>query len=173
MKDFSLQLFSLRDTATMAERFRIAAEAGYTGVEFAGYDDMSAAELKCLLREYGLRPAGSHIPIQWLLEDIGQCVRYCAELGTETATCSGWDWEDKSEQTVADQIAFLEKCAGKFEEAGIPFAYHNHYWEFEDHNGKRAIDAVLQNTEKLKLQLDVMWVEYAGVNTVDFIKAHQ
>lgn len=36
MKDFSLQLYSLREVPTLRQRMEIAAQAGYTGVEFAG-----------------------------------------------------------------------------------------------------------------------------------------
>ena len=34
MKDFSLQLFSVRDIPDLREQLKAAAEAGYTGVEF-------------------------------------------------------------------------------------------------------------------------------------------
>ena len=58
MKDFSLQLYSLREVPTLRQRMEIAAQAGYTGVEFAGYDGIAGPEMRRLLASLGLRGTG-------------------------------------------------------------------------------------------------------------------
>lgn len=170
MKDFSLQLFSLRDLPTLRERMEAAAAAGYTGVEFAGYDGIGAADMKQLLRELGLRGTGSHISYDLLAQDLDGCVRYCVEAGITSATCPGCDLNGYD--TVMRQAAFLENCAIKFGEAGIPFAYHNHAQEFEPEKGTPRLELLMQNTEKLGFQLDVYWAAYAGVDPLAFIQKH-
>ena len=91
MKDFSLQLFSVRDIPDLREQLKAAAEAGYTGVEFCGYFGIPAAEMKTILSSLGLRPAGSHIGWDLLAKDLDGCVAYAAELGLSSAACPCMD----------------------------------------------------------------------------------
>lgn len=48
--------------------------------------------------------------------------------------------------------------------AGLGFAYHNHGFEFEDHNGQIGFDIILNETdpELVKLQLDWYWVMHSS-----------
>ena len=59
---YGLQLYSVRDA--MAEDFegtlKKVAEMGYTYVEFAGFFDHTAEEVKALLDKYGLIISGTH-----------------------------------------------------------------------------------------------------------------
>ena len=89
MKDFSLQLYSLREVPTLRQRMEIAAQAGYTGVEFAGYDGIAGPEMRRLLASLGLRGTGSHIAYDALRDDLDGCVRYCLEAGITSAACPG------------------------------------------------------------------------------------
>ncbi len=160
MKDFSLQLYSLRDVPSLRERMKIAAKAGYTGVEFAGYEDYSAAELKALLEDNGLRATGTHVPVESLRADLDGCISYCREAGIQTAACP---WMDlKTAEDAKEAAVFLENCANRFEAAGIPFAYHNHAHEFAPAGGGTLYDILVENTQKTGFELDVYWAAYAG-----------
>lgn len=170
MKDFSLQLYSLRDVPGLQRRLAIAAEAGYTGVEFAGYEDIPAADMKGLLSSLGLRGTGSHIAADLLKNDLDGCIRYCLETGITTAACP---WLDiKTEQDALDAAAFLEGCAKRFAEAGIPFAYHNHSHEFAAPGGTYLLELIMEHTRLLGFELDVFWASYAGVDPAAFIEKH-
>ena len=161
MKDFSLQLYSLREVPTLRQRMEIAAQAGYTGVEFAGYDGIAGPEMRRLLASLGLRGTGSHIAYDALRDDLDGCVRYCLEAGITSAACPGCEMNDR-DQALA-QAEFLEACAERFGAEGIPFAYHNHAHEFADAgNGETLFDVLLHNTSKLGAELDVFWAAYAG-----------
>ena len=163
MKDFSLQLYSLREVPTLRQRMEIAAQAGYTGVEFAGYDGIAGPEMRRLLASLGLRGTGSHIAYDALRDDLDGCVRYCLEAGITSAACPGCEMNDR-DQALA-QAEFLEACAERFGAEGIPFAYHNHAHEFADAgNGETLFDVLLHNTSKLGAELDVFWAAYAGVD---------
>ena len=166
MKDFSLQLYSLREVPTLRQRMEIAAQAGYTGVEFAGYDGIAGPEMRRLLASLGLRGTGSHIAYDALRDDLDGCVRYCLEAGITSAACPGCEMNDR-DQALA-QAEFLEACAERFGAEGIPFAYHNHAHEFADAgNGE-----TLHNTSKLGAELDVFWAAYAGVDPLAFIQTY-
>ena len=171
MKDFSLQLYSLREVPTLRQRMEIAAQAGYTGVEFAGYDGIAGPEMRRLLASLGLRGTGSHIAYDALRADLDGCVRYCLEAGITSAACSGCEMNDR-DQALA-QAEFLEACAERFGAEGIPFAYHNHAHEFADAgNGETLFDVLLHNTSKLGAELDVFWAAYAGVDPLAFIQTY-
>lgn len=171
MKDFSLQLYSLREVPTLRQRMEIAAQAGYTGVEFAGYDGIAGPEMRRVLASLGLRGTGSHIAYDALRDDLDGCVRYCLEAGITSAACPGCEMNDR-DQALA-QAEFLEACAERFGAEGIPFAYHNHAHEFADAgNGETLFDVLLHNTSKLGAELDVFWAAYAGVDPLAFIQTY-
>lgn len=171
MKDFSLQLYSLREVPTLRQRMEIAAQAGYTGVEFAGYDGIAGPEMRRLLASLGLRGTGSHIAYDALRDDLDGCVRYCLEAGITSAACPGCEMNGR-DQALA-QAEFLETCAERFGAEGIPFAYHNHAHEFADAgNGETLFDVLLHNTSKLGAELDVFWAAYAGVDPLAFIQTY-
>ena len=48
--------------------------------------------------------------------------------------------------------------------AGLGFAYHNHGFEFEDHNGEIGYDIILRGTDPslVKLQMDLYWVMHSS-----------
>ncbi len=170
MKDFSLQLYSLRDVPTLRERMEIAAKQGYTGVEFAGYEEYSAVELKALLDQYGLRATGSHISLEALQQDLDGCVRYCAQAGIQSAACP---WATIHSRSETEQLAvFLETCAARFAQEGIVFAYHNHAHEFEKDGDDYLLEILLEQTQKLQCELDVYWAAYAGVDPLAFIQKY-
>ena len=171
MKDFSLQLYSLREVPTLRQRMELAAQAGYTGVEFAGYDGIAGPEMRRLLASLGLRGTGSHVAYDALRDDLDGCVRYCLEAGITSAACPGCEMNDR-DQALA-QAEFLEACAERFGAEGIPFAYHNHAHEFADAgNGETLFDVLLHNTSKLGAELDVFWAAYAGVDPLAFIQTY-
>ena len=171
MKDFSLQLYSLREVPTLRQRMEIAAQAGYTGVEFAGYDGIAGPEMRRLLASLGLRGTGSHVAYDALRDDLDGCVRYCLEAGITSAACPGCEMNDR-DQALA-QAEFLEACAERFGAEGIPFAYHNHAHEFAAAgNGETLFDVLRHNTSKLGAELDVFWAAYAGVDPLAFIQTY-
>ena len=170
MRDFSLQLYSLRDIPTLRERMEIAAEAGYTGVEFAGYENYTALELKQLLTTLGLRGTGSHIGYDLLKQDLTGCVAYCEHAGIASAACPGIAMSGRDDALKAAE--FLETCAEAFEEAGICFAYHNHAHEFEMDGGQYLLEIMLHNTILTGFELDVYWAAYAGVDPLAFIQKY-
>src|SRR5580700_10131887 len=80
----ALQLYSLRDDCARDFFGTIAqvAAMGYAGVEFAGYHGASAADLRKVLDDNGLKCAGSHAGFNTLQSDqIEATIAYHATLG--------------------------------------------------------------------------------------------
>ena len=80
---FGVQLYSLRELAERAgaeEVLRAVSEAGYDGVEFAGFYGKTPAEMKELLKKYKLEGVSAHIRPEAVEESLpfidGLGIRY-------------------------------------------------------------------------------------------------
>ena len=56
----------------------------------------------------------------------------------------------------------LNRISEQVHAAGLSFAYHNHGYEFTDHDGDNCYALILRETdpELVKLQLDMYWVAH-------------
>ena len=70
--EYGLQMYSVRDlTKTdMRSALQQVAAMGYSFVEFAGFMDNSAEDVKSWLDEFGLRVSGTHTPLAELEDDV-------------------------------------------------------------------------------------------------------
>src|SRR5450432_915337 len=77
-----------------------------------------------------------------------------------------------------DQIKTAADVFSKAGEAckknGVQFAYHNHVTEFDQIEGHRPFDYILDNTDKdlVKMELDLAWATKAKQDPVELFKLH-
>jgi len=169
-----IQLYSLReetekDFIGVLEK---VAKIGYQGVEFAGYGDIKAAEMKQELEKLGLRAVSSHVPIQRLENYLGEEIAYAKVLGMTHMVCPYATFEGIEE---VEKIAKILNEAGKACKAeGITLSYHNHNHEFEKIDGEYILDLLFKKTnpEYVKAQLDLCWVSVGGVDEVAYIQQY-
>ena len=165
---FAVQLYSLRG---MAERegaeavLSAVAEAGYDGVEFAGFYGKTPREMKELLARYKLAAYSAHIGAK---ETEAQ-LPYINELGIGAVYVP---WADKASFDDAarydEMLGDLRKANGLCAERGVLFGYHNHAHEFED--GKDRLAKLLSDAPYLKSELDVFWATVAGLDPVAYMR---
>src|ERR1700754_3243736 len=81
----ALQLYTVRDETEKdyIQTIRNVAKIGYAGVEFAGYGNLSSAEMSALLKETGLKAAGTHVGLAALEQDFDAQANYCVEIGCD------------------------------------------------------------------------------------------
>jgi sugar phosphate isomerase/epimerase len=169
-----LQLWSVKDE--MEKDFKgtlkKVSEIGFDGVEFAGYGGLSSSELKSLLSCLKLKVCGSHVSLSELTENIDAVIKYNLEIGNKYIICAYAGIESKQDVlTLATQLNVIgQKC----KENGLICGYHNHAHEFKEFDGEYGLDIIYSKTDSdlVMGELDTYWVEYAGVNVVDFIKKH-
>ncbi|RLL40706.1 sugar phosphate isomerase/epimerase [Oceanobacillus piezotolerans] len=73
-------------------------------------------------------------------------------------------------------MAFIERAeamAHRLAEHGIELYYHTHHIEFQKYDGEFLLDLIKNNTSKLGFELDVHWIQRAGVNPVEFVKQYK
>ena len=63
--------------------------------------------------------------------------------------------------------------AHRLAEHGIELYYHTHHLEFQKYDGEYLLDIIKNNTTKLGFELDVHWIQRAGVNPVEFVKEYK
>ncbi len=172
----ALELYTVRDEMArdFAGTLRKVAAMGYPGVEFSGYGGLTARELKTLLTETKLRADATHVALQALEQDIEQEIATCHELGCAYLVLP---WLIPEQRTIAAfrQLAprlnaFGQKCKA----GGITFCYHNHDFEFAQEDGKTPMDIFLAETDPslVKLEFDIYWSAYAGVDPLHFLQKH-
>ncbi|MFC5652793.1 sugar phosphate isomerase/epimerase family protein [Paenibacillus solisilvae] len=171
-----LQLYTLRDETAkdFTGTLRQVAEMGYEGVEFAGYGNASAEEMRDLLNEIGLAAFGSHVSLQRLEENLDEEIAYLKTVGAKYVICPYLTAEH-----LAGGEAFWRELFVKFKgigerlrAEGLEFAYHNHAFEFESKiDGEFVFDAMYSavDADLLKVEIDLGWVQYAGQDPLAYI----
>lgn len=157
-------------------------EMGYEDFEIYGFDDkkvtyygIEAAEFKKMLDDLDLTATSGHYGFtdflmqsdDELMRFVDQCILGAKALHTPYIT---WPWlapELRNMETYKLMTSKLNMIGERVNAAGLGFAYHNHGFEFEDHDGENGYDYILLGTDPnlVKLQMDMYWVMHAGTTT--------
>lgn len=163
-----IQLYSLRNHIAengLDSALKLVADAGFDGVEFAGFYDIPASELQALLDKYSLAAFSAHIGI-----DKMQCELPAAlKLGIRNAVVPWLALDDPDEFDKA--VADLPRTAKELRERGVSLGYHNHAHEFK--NGTDKVTELAARVNGLTLEPDVFWLAVAGVDACEFIEKHR
>lgn len=152
---------------------------GYVDFEIYGFDDqkvtyygIDAAEFKKQLEDLELSVTSGHYgfsPYLSQTEDelkrfVDQCIKGAKALDTPYIT---WPWIAPEQRTMDNFKLMSQKLnviGEQIKAAGLGFAYHNHGFEFEEHDGEIGYDIILQETDPdlVKLQIDMYWVMHSS-----------
>lgn len=169
------QLWSVNDFATkdFLGTLRQIAEMGYHGVEFAGYFDTPAKEMKNHLDELGLYAISSHVGIDNIKTNLEAEIEYLNTLGSKYLVCPGADISTVENAKIYADL--FNKVGEKCKKSGLIFAYHNHDHEFKLDGGQYPLEVLFDNADPqlVKQQPDVYWVAYAGLDAVEYIKKNK
>ncbi len=172
-----LQLFSLcedcaRDFPGVLKK---VAAMGYDGVEFAGYHNMGAREIRAILDGEGLRAAGSHIGLPTLLGDeLVATLDFNRELGNRFLIVPGLPEERRNSIDAWKKTAALfNELAERVRPHGMHVGYHNHTHEFQAMDGEIPWDVFFSATEPgVVMQLDTGNASHEGADPVAVLKRY-
>ena len=172
LSKLSAQLWSVQDYTskdffgTLEEISKI----GYTGVEFAGYKDISAKDMDKKLKELDLIAISAHVGLDKLKDNLDAELEYLNTLGAKYIVCP--HAEIDTIESALKHAELFNKIGEKSAKAGLTFAYHNHANEFKIDNGQYPIDVLFDNTDLnyVKQQPDVFWIAYAGLDINEYMK---
>jgi sugar phosphate isomerase/epimerase len=171
----ALQLYTVRDT--LAKDFaavvsKIAA-IGYVGVETAGFPGTTPQQAAALFRELGLAVPSAHIGLP-LGDQKNQVLDTMGELGCKRIVSPSPPREANRYKTL-DHIRL---ACDLFNEAnvvalanGLTLGIHNHWWEFEQVEGRYVYQLLLEHLEpEVFFQIDTYWVKTAGADPAKVVR---
>src|SRR6478672_1404165 len=150
LQRIGMELYTARSLTAkdLAGTLAQLAKIGYKEVEFAGYQNHSAAEVRAMLDQNGLTAPSAHIDLAKIEGDANATVD---------------DWK---------QLAGRFNAAGKkVKDAGFSFAFHNHNDVFRKAGDELPIDILMHETDPalVSYQMDVYWVVNGGGNPVELL----
>lgn len=172
-----VQLYNLMKNTELnvEERLKVISTIGYPCVELCGfngkdYDGYSPVQLRQILTEQKLSVCGAHVRYSMFETDMECIISYHKELGVRRIAIPRPVIETKEDITAL--IAGIKKYAKRFSEEGMELYYHCHDFEFQEFDGIRPIDCILNETDVM-LELDVYWAEKGGVSVIEYMKQHR
>jgi sugar phosphate isomerase/epimerase len=168
----AIQLYSVRDA--LAEDFagvvkKIAA-MGYLGVEPAGFPGATATEAASLFRELELAVPSAHTPMP-VGDEKNEVLDTMAALGCRRIVSGiGPDRYKTIDQIKRNCDRFNEASAVAVAN-GLTFGIHNHWWEFEQVEGRYPYKVMLECLDSAAFfEVDTYWVKTAGPDPAEVVR---
>ncbi|PAV31237.1 hypothetical protein CIL05_00855 [Virgibacillus profundi] len=177
MGKLGLQLYSVKDAAEkdLLGTIRKVSEMGYEGAQFAGFFNHSAEDVKAEIDAAGIVPAGAHVGIDQLENNLDETIKFHQLIGNDLIICPYLPENMRSGSDEYYQTAaVLNKLGKQLKESGIAFGYHNHAFEFDSFDGKTGFDILYENTDPayVKMELDCFWASNAGYDPLEIIEKY-
>ena len=179
----AVQLYSIRDYINkvgLAKALADVAAIGYQGVEFAGYYNFKASEIKKMLDDNGLQACGTHVGADaFSPEKINETIDFnlgygnkfiCSPGGGNVPPKCGWVKEQppaskEIDDFVKNLCAYYNTAAETAAKSGCLIGLHNHQWEHfvKMLDGSTYWDYFFSHTSnKVQMEQDVGWTTCAG-----------
>lgn len=187
-KKIGIQLYSLRAefSKNVDKPISEIANTGYEYVEGYGYSikngfwGLSVSEYKDLLKKHKLKTPSAHYDFgEWekTQDDaiLQAYITVAKELKQDYIVVPYINPEIfKSEKSVKEFAAKLNRAAEIVNKAGLKLAYHNHHFEFEKLGDKTGYDILLAETNKdlIDFELDLYWVVRAKQDAISLFKQY-
>lgn len=173
-----LQLYTVRELMekSVADTLKLAAGIGYQQVEFAGYFNESAKNIRSLLDGEGLTAPSAHISLEQLQQNLDQVIEDALIVGHQYLVLPYLLEAQRGQEIGAYQrlAADLNKFGERAKQAGLHMAYHNHDFEFDKVTGGIPYDTLLGETDPalVSMELDLYWTVKAGLDPIALFKKH-
>ncbi len=170
MPKVALQLYSIKEIGEkdFYHSLQVAKQAGYEGVEFAGFFGKEAEETKKYLEDLDLLPAGTHIGLDALMDKFDDIMEYNAKIENSYVVVPFIPERFHSLDGLKTVAHYFNEMSEKAKQYGIKIGYHNHAYDFkqiEDHGYFYDIFAS-NTTSDIVLEIDTFWVVRGGADPV-------
>ena len=167
-----IQLYTVREQ--LAKDYegvvRQLAAWGCECFETAGFPGSTPEAAAALMKELGTPVLAMHVPPpvganeQPVIETakLLGCKRLVMTKGPDSFK------DDAAVKATCEEANLALKNA---QAHGMGFGLHNHWWEFEERNGRRVIDQMLEWLDPgVFLEVDIYWVHVAGLDPAQTIE---
>ena len=172
-----VQLYTVRDLMKDDFDGTIAkvAQIGYKEVEFAGYFGRTGKQVREVVDKNGLKAPSTHVQYDELDDKFPAVIETSKEIGLEYIICP-WIPEElrKSPDIWKQASEKFNKCGEQSKQAGMQFAYHNHWFEFLPTNGVLPYDVLLKECDPnlVKMEMDLCWITTTGTDPVKYFNEY-
>ena len=165
-----IQLYTVREAMKTDFEGTIAkvAATGYKEVEFAGYFNHSAADVRAILDKNGLAAPSCHVGYDVVEKKWPETLDAAHTVGHSYIICP---WIDEKQRVEPDgwkrAVELFNRAGEASKKAGIQFGYHNHSFEFVPSGtigGKLPYDYFLAEMDPklVIMEMDLCWISVAG-----------
>jgi sugar phosphate isomerase/epimerase len=174
-----VQLYMLRTAMRADPEGTVAriAELGYKEIEWWGSWGRTPAQVKAMLDANGLTAPSAHIDHRALTpEQLPALLDSAAEIGHKTLVVASTPSNLRGSADDWKRMGQLLSDAGNAAKSrGIRTGYHNHEYEFAQHDGRTALDILMAESDRsvVDLEVDCFWAYKAGVDPLGLIRQHR
>jgi sugar phosphate isomerase/epimerase len=169
-----IQLYTLRQAASadLAGTLARLAKIGYKELEFAGYYNHPATEVRALLDQNGLTAPSAHVGLNLIENAPEKTFADAKVVGHEWITVPSLP--SGKRETVDDWkrlAAQFNAAATKAKHAGFRFAFHNHNDIIRKTGDVLPIDILMKETDPalVSYEMDIYWVVNGGADPLDLL----
>lgn len=168
----ALQLYTIRDCIkdkdSLFSALEKVKEIGFDGVEFAGFYDATAAEIKQKLESLSLTVVCCHVSVEALSEKLTETLEFISQIGCNCVALA-YSITDTAEK-VQNTCAVLKNANEKAAEYGIKVYYHNHDHEFIKNGDILPINEI---KNVCNLEVDTFWTFVAGETSAKYLEENK
>jgi sugar phosphate isomerase/epimerase len=150
---------------------------GITNMEFSNLFGKSAAGLRKLLDERGMRCTSFGVSYGDLVNKTEEVAQNAKTLGATFVRVAWIPHEDAFTMELVKQTVEDFNKAGKIlkENHGLEFCYHNHGYEFVPYENGTLFDYLVQQTDPryVSFEMDILWVVHGGANPIDLLNKYK
>lgn len=175
LQRIGVQLYTVRSLLQQdfPGTLKAVAAAGYKELEFAGYYNRSAADVKSIIQDLSLEAPATHVSLQLARNQLDQIIQEAGVIGHRYLVVPSLPQTERttldSYRRIAEEFNRLgERCR----QAGLRFGYHNHAFEFETIEGKIPYDVLLQETDPnlVEMEIDLFWIVRGGQDPLEYFE---
>lgn len=173
-----VQLYMLRTAMRADPEGTVAriAELGYKEIEWWGSWGRTPAQVKAMLDSNGLSAPSSHIDHRALTpEQLPALLDAAATIGHKTLVVASTPSNQRAADDWKRMAQLLSDAGNAAKSHGIRTGYHNHEYEFAQHDGRTALDILMAESDRavVDLEVDCFWAYKAGVDPIGLIRQHR
>jgi sugar phosphate isomerase/epimerase len=174
LQRIGMELYTVRSLTAkdLAGTLAQLAKIGYREVEFAGYQNHPASDVRAMLDHNGLTAPSAHIDIVKIETDADKTFADAKVVGHQWITVPSLPRGPRQTADDWKQVAARFNAAAKtVKAAGFGFAFHNHNDVFRKAGDELPIDILMRETDPalVSYQMDVYWVVNGGGNPVELL----
>ncbi|GIV95789.1 MAG: xylose isomerase [Herpetosiphonaceae bacterium] len=160
----ALQLYTLRNALArdFAGTIRRVAAMGYLGVETINVQGVAPDAAASLFEALDLRVPSAHLPLP-AGKQAAEVIRTASALGCDRIVSTLGREFFSSLDRIRRTCELFNQAVEVAETNGFGFAVHNHWWEFQQVEGRAVYQVLLEELDpRVVFEIDIYWVKTAG-----------